>query len=71
MTYVDHIVRAFGGVRRMAAELGRPVSTVHSWKGRGSIPDENKPDVLKAAQRLGLDITPGDFFPRPPQEAAE
>lgn len=55
----------------MAAELGRPVSTVHSWKGRGSIPDENKPDVLKAAQRLGLDITPGDFFPLPPQEAAE
>ena len=47
----------------MARALKRPVSTVQSWKDRGSIPDDSKPAVLIAAQGAGLDLTPADFFP--------
>lgn len=47
----------------MAAALGKPVSTVQSWKVRGSIPDANKPDVLAKARELRLDLGREDFFP--------
>lgn len=63
MSYVVQIVDAFGGVRAMAKAVKRPASTVQSWKDRGSIPDDHKPDVLAAAQALALDIAPHDFFP--------
>jgi len=70
MTYVDKIVGVFGGVRPMAAAIGRNPSTVMSWKVRGSIPDQHKPGVLASATELGLDLTPDDFFPTV-EEAAE
>lgn len=63
MTYIEKIVDAFGGVRPLAAAMARPVSTVSSWKRRGSIPDDQKPDILKASDALGLGLTPADFFP--------
>ncbi len=63
MSYVDKIVDAFGGVRPMAQKVQRPVSTVKSWKERGSIPDANKPDVLAVAKAEGLDLRPEHFFP--------
>lgn len=63
MSYVDRIVEEFGGVRAMAATLGRAASTVQSWKTRGSIPDVNKPEVLNAAELAGLPLAPADFFP--------
>jgi hypothetical protein len=63
MNYVASIIAAFGGVRPMARAINRPVSTVHSWKDRGSIPDEHKRDVLTTAQALGLNLGPADFFP--------
>lgn len=47
----------------MAAALQKPVSTVQSWKARGSIPDSNKPEVLAKAKSLGLGLRPEDFFP--------
>lgn len=64
MTYVDLIVERFGGVRAMARELRRPVSTVSSWQDRGSIPDAHKPDVLARSHDLGLGLTESDFFPQ-------
>lgn len=63
MSYVDKIVQAFSGSRKMAAEIGKSPSTVMSWKVRGSIPDAQKPAVLEAARRLGLDLSEADFFP--------
>lgn len=63
MSYVSKIINAFGGVRPMARELSRPVSTVHSWKDRGSIPDDEKPAVLERARALGIGLTEADFFP--------
>jgi len=63
MSYVDHIVRTFGGVRAMARKTGFPVSTVASWRARGSIPDAAKPVVLRVANDLGGSLTHSDFFP--------
>jgi hypothetical protein len=59
----------------MAAAIRRPVSTVQSWKSRGSIPDDHKGHVLLTAQMLGVALGPVDFFPvqiavNPPQEDA-
>jgi hypothetical protein len=65
MTYVIKIIEAFGGVRPMARAIRRPVSTVQSWKDRGSIPDDNKPEVLAVAISSGLEIDRVDFFPFP------
>ena len=64
MTYVDQIVEKFGGVRSLARAIEKPVSTVSSWKTRGSIPDEHKVDVLNSAITAGVDLAPEDFFPR-------
>ncbi|MBO9453243.1 hypothetical protein J7426_23480 [Tropicibacter sp. R16_0] len=63
MTYVEKIVGRFGGVRPMAEKIGYPVSTVMSWKSRGSIPDEHKPKVLHFARENDLELTEVDFFP--------
>jgi hypothetical protein len=63
MNYVSNIIKAFGGVRPAARAIKRPVSTVQSWKDRGSIPDESKGDVLAAAEALGLGLGRADFFP--------
>jgi hypothetical protein len=71
MSYVDLIVAKFGGLRRMAAHLGRPVSTVQSWKARGSIPDSAKPSVLMGAKAAGIDLRPEHFFPAIEEGPAE
>lgn len=71
MSYVTTIIQAFGGVRPMARAVERPSSTVHSWKERGSIPDDQKGAVLAASNRLGLGLRPEDFFPHSRTEAAE
>lgn len=63
MTYVDLIIDKFGGVRPMASAIRKPVSTVHSWKVRGSIPDNSKLDVLSAANDMGIQLAPENFFP--------
>jgi hypothetical protein len=63
MSYVSRIIDRFGGIRPMAAVIGRPVSTVQSWKVRGSIPDQIKPDILLHAKAKGIELDPADFFP--------
>ena len=70
MSYVRRIIDQFGGVRPMAATIGKPVSTVHSWKMRGSIPDHIKPLILSSAQSEGIDLKPADFFPTSESDAA-
>lgn len=70
MAYVAKIIDAFGGVRPMAKALDKSVSTVQSWKVRGSIPDANKPDVLSKAQAAGIVLRPEDFFPMETQKGA-
>ncbi|MEM9211803.1 MAG: hypothetical protein AAGA63_09975 [Pseudomonadota bacterium] len=73
MTYVSKIIDAFGGIRPMAARINKPVSTVQSWKLRGSIPDEHKPDIYQASEEDDIGLSKEDFFPTPHNvcEAAE
>lgn len=63
MAYAKRIIDLFGGYRKLAAQIDKPVSTVKSWYERGTIPDWSKPAVLDAAHRNGLAITKADFFP--------
>jgi hypothetical protein len=63
MNVAETIVEKFGGTRKMAAELGLPPSTIQSWKASGLIPAARQVDVLQHANRLGLGLTPADFFP--------
>lgn len=60
---IDHIVSKFGSQTALAAAIDSKQSTVAQWKRRGSIPSRWQVDILKAAQRLGVDLKPADFFP--------
>ncbi|MGI3170005.1 carph-isopro domain-containing protein [Pseudooceanicola sp. C21-150M6] len=75
MSYVDRIIKAFGGVRPMAGKIGKPPSTVQSWKDRRSIPDEHKELVWEKAKIHKIQLSPTDFVPfsagtSPPEAAA-
>lgn len=62
MSYAARIIAVFGGTRAMAAALGRPPSTVQSWKKAGVIPARRHQHVLGAAEALSLRVAPEDFF---------
>ncbi len=62
MTQARSIIALFGGTRPMAATMGLPPSTVQGWKRGGYIPAQRQEQVLAAARRLGLHLTPADFF---------
>ena len=68
MSYVDKIVTKFSGLSGLSGATGKPYSAVKSWKDRGSIPDEHKPTILKAALENGIALGPADFFPHTDDE---
>ncbi|MTH66724.1 carph-isopro domain-containing protein [Paracoccus shanxieyensis] len=70
MSYAQHIIQKFGGVRATATAISRAPSTVQGWKDRGSIPDDQKLVVLEAAEALGLAVTRDDFWPSASIEGA-
>ncbi|MEM8575539.1 MAG: hypothetical protein AAGF48_12990 [Pseudomonadota bacterium] len=63
MTYVDGIIKAFGGVRKLASATGQAPSVVSGWKKRGSIPDPQKIRVFEAARQRGIELQPADLLP--------
>ncbi|HYB55206.1 MAG TPA: uroporphyrinogen-III synthase [Alphaproteobacteria bacterium] len=63
-------IRAFGGIRPMAAKLGVPATTVQGWKERGHIPPARIADVLAAAARHGVPLAAADLAAPAAQEAA-
>lgn len=63
MNYVDHIIRRVGGLRLLSRLLGHKYpATVVGWKNRGSIPDAQKPRVVEAARKHGVELKPEDFW---------
>ena len=59
------IVDKFGGTRKMAEHTGLPPSTIQSWKSSGLIPAHKQSEVLRLALKLGIDLSPADFFDLP------
>ena len=65
------IIDKFGGVPRLAVALGCDVSAIYKWnypkeKGGtdGLVPSSTMPEVLKAADVLGIEFTHEDLDPR-------
>lgn len=63
MSHAGSIIAKFGGASSLARTLGhRHATTVQSWKKSGVIPAKRQQGVLDAAKRLGIDLSPADFF---------
>jgi ADP-dependent NAD(P)H-hydrate dehydratase / NAD(P)H-hydrate epimerase len=58
------IIARFGGVRALARLLDLPSTTVQGWFERGVIPARRQTDLLTAAARAEIGLTPQDFFTR-------
>lgn len=59
---VERIIKKFGTQERLAEAVQVNQSVVAGWKRRGVVPARQQSEVLKAGQKLGIDITPADFF---------
>ena len=71
MTQAERIIEKFGGLSALARALGhKHVTTVQGWNERGYIPARQQADVLKAAERENIDLTPADFFESPDGDSA-
>lgn len=74
MTQSKRIIEKFGTQSKLARaligdDLDRLPSmrvAIHGWLDRGFVPANRQQDVLDAARRLGIDLTPADFFDLPP-----
>ena len=57
-----NIIQKFGGINACARALGhRNASTVQGWRERGVIPAARQAEILKAARREKIVLTPADF----------
>lgn len=59
---VQRIIEKFGTQQKLADALSVNQSVIAGWKLRGVVPARQQPEVLKAAQKLGVDLSPADFF---------
>ena len=54
---MQHIFDLWPTVKELAADLGKPYTTVHSWHLRGNIPAEYDADLIAAANKRGKRLT--------------
>lgn len=66
---VEAIIKKFGTQERLAQALGCRQTVIAGWKRRGVVPARQQMRVLEAAQELGIDLTPNDFFSAEPVAA--
>lgn len=59
--FMERIFQIWPTISSLAADLGLPYSTVHSWVRRGRIPADRDVDVVSAAQLRGEVITLADL----------
>jgi hypothetical protein len=69
MNPVEYVIHQFGGVRKLARSIDRSPSSVSIWRtglrrntNDGNIPSRAMADIMKAAKKLGLDITERDLI---------
>lgn len=48
------VIAKFGGLEKASEAIGAPKSTVQSWRKAGRIPSWRKPQVIAAADRIGV-----------------
>lgn len=66
---VGAVIDAFGGPSRMARALDhRHVTTIIAWRNAGRIPRWRRPEIIAAAQRLGVELPPA-FLAEPAPDA--
>lgn len=68
------VINKCGGARRVSVMLGMSVQAVYKWtypptRGgtNGLIPAQKQIELMVAAHRYGIPLTPEDFFPKPPK----
>ncbi|MBN8189518.1 hypothetical protein JF540_22795 [Salipiger thiooxidans] len=54
---MEHIAHIWPTMADLAADLGKPYSTVAAWKQRGSIPAKYDLPLIRAARARGKDLT--------------
>jgi crotonyl-CoA carboxylase/reductase len=59
---VEQIIRRFGSQQRVAELLGIWQTAVSGWVRRGAIPARRQEELLAAARREGIQLSPADFF---------
>lgn len=66
----QRIITRFGGYARIAQAIGKDVSAIYKWNydkirggSNGLVPSSAIPDVVKAADILGIEFKPGDWDP--------
>lgn len=62
MSCASRIIEKLGGTRKAAVILGKPPSTIQSWKNSGLIPARHQGEILRAARKADINIQPADFF---------
>lgn len=67
---VDQILETLGGFSNVAKETGIPLTTVHSWKRVGFIPEWRRPALLAMAKGCKAHLSEADFPDRPESAAA-
>lgn len=64
MKTVPDILTELGGVSAIAEATGIPLTTVHSWKRSGAVPEWRIPVLVEMGEKVGKPIAAGDFPPR-------
>jgi crotonyl-CoA carboxylase/reductase len=59
---VEQIINRFGSQQRVAELLGIWQTAVSGWVRRGTIPTRRQAQLLRIAQREGVNLSPADFF---------
>ena len=67
MTTVKDILHKLGKARKVADELGLPLSTVTSWAQFNHVPNWRRSALLDLALRQGVALSSADFPPAPPR----
>ena len=71
MNAAKKVIQKFGGQSALAALIGKRQSTVQHWAKVGMIPAKWQPELLRLAQKNGIDLYFSDFIEQPPAEAVK
>lgn len=73
---VDHLKKRFGTQTRLAEAAGVKQNTMSDRRATNSLTHDQMRRILKVAPEMGVEVSPGDFFPEfiadeaPSQDAA-